>query len=66
MLNKDYDTVIRLKLLEEENKEMKARSIFENMWEFICQHDIYSQTLKRASRPTGLVRIVSLLGGYDA
>ena len=42
------------------------RAKFENMWEFIFQHDIYRRTYKWGSRPTGLDGIVAVLDGYDA
>ena len=34
------------------------------MWEFICQHEIHSRAYKRASQPTGLDGIVTLLDGF--
>ena len=38
----------------------------ENMWEFICQQNIYRRTYKWASQPAGLEGIVVDLDGYDA
>ena len=42
------------------------RGSFENMWELICQQNIYRRAYKKASRPTGSDGIVVLLDGYDA
>ena len=40
--------------------------MFENMWELICQQNIYRRTYKRASQPAGLKGIVVDPDGYDA
>ena len=42
------------------------RGKFGNMWELICQQNIYQRTYKRASQPAGLEGIVGDLDGYDA
>ena len=42
------------------------RGKFENMWEIICQQNVYTRTYKAASRPTGFDGIVAPLDGYDA
>ena len=36
------------------------------MWDIIFQQNIYRQTYKTASRPTGWDGIVGQLDGYDA